>query len=686
MNALAAALLRPASVALVGASDDPEKTSGRPMKFLAEARFAGRIFPVNPGRGSVQGRRAWRTLSELPEVPEHVYVLSSTESVIPTVRECVRLGVPLVSVLADGFSEKGEQGRAREEQLQQIVRAGGTRLLGPSSIGVVNPRNGLLLTANAAFAEVPERNGRVFVASHSGSMIGALASRGRARGVAFAGLVSVGNEADLSLGEICECSLDDEEIDGYLLFLESMRHARALQRFAFEAAKRDKPVIAYKLGRSEAAARLALTHTGALAGEDAVADAFLRDCGIARVGVLDALLETLPLARRIPLAHGRARRCRVGVVTTTGGGAAMVVDQLGVRDIAVQPPSADTLEKLRSVGVAASAGTVLDLTLAGTKPEVMRAVLEVMLAAPEFDLVLATIGSSARLQPQLAVAPLLEASEGRTILAVMLVPEAPEALHELTRAGIPCFRSPEACADAVAAAFSRRPARAPSNRFHTASAKALSEFDAYLLLDELRVPRAPAVKLRFGCDAPQLPFEYPVAAKVCSADIPHKTDIGGVILGIKDSQRLRDAFRQLEERVRLAAPNVRCEEVLVQPMVHGVGEALIGYRVDLDVGPIVVVAAGGVWAEALEERSVRLAPVTLEEAREMIGEVRMLQAAIGHRGRPRGDMEALARAVAALSSLPNRPERIAEAEINPMILLQDGAIAVDALVVQIDGD
>ena len=327
---LHAALFSPHSVALVGASDDAAKTAGRPQQFLRRADFTGTVYPINPNRSTVQEEQAYPSLTALPEVPDHVFVLSPTATRDTDGDECARLGVPVVTVLASGFSEAGADGAARETELRSIARDTGVRVLGPSSIGIVNPRNGLVLTANAAFAEPEIPSGRVLVASHSGSMIGALLSRGIARGIGFAGLVSVGGEADLSLGEICSASLDDDGIDSYLLFLESMHHGAALQRFALEAAHRGKPVVAYKLGRSDAAAEMAATHTGALAGEDDIADALLKDCGVTRVGVLDALLEAAPLARRIPLQR-RSAAPRVGVVTTTGGGAAMAVDQLGIR-------------------------------------------------------------------------------------------------------------------------------------------------------------------------------------------------------------------------------------------------------------------------------------------------------------------------------------------------------------------
>lgn len=682
--ALAQALLQPASIALYGASDDVSKMGGRPVQFLKQSGFAGRIYPINPKRAEVQGLQAWPSLASLPEVPDLVFVLTPTETVIAAVRECAALGVKVVTILASGFSESGAEGVAREQELQQIARETGLRILGPSSLGVVNPRNGLVLTANAAFAERDLPTGKVFVASQSGSMIGALVSRGKTRGVGFAGLVSVGSEVDLSIGEICTATLDDPEIEGYLLFLENMRHGERLQAFAREAAKRGKPVIAYKLGRSAAAAEMAATHTGALAGEDDIADAFLKDLGVARVGVLEALLETFPLARRIPL--GSAPR-RVGVVTTTGGGAAMAVDQLGIRNVTVELASAETLAKLHAAGVEVHPGRVLDLTLAGTKYEVMKKTLDILLEAPEFDLVLAVVGSSARFQPELAVKPILDSAHHAKPLAAMLVPEATQALATLTAAGIPCFRSPEACADAIAAVLARRMPGTEAAPQHPwpQPPRSLSEAQAYGVLDALGVPHASAVTMPLSGAPQALPFDFPVVAKVCSADIPHKTEVGGVVLGIQDAEALAQALQTLRQNLAERAPGVACEEVLVQPMTKGLAEVLVGYRVDPDAGPIVLLAAGGIWAEVARDRSIRLAPVSVETAREMIGEVQALKTVSGLRGKAKGDLEALAQAVSALSQLALRPElRIAEAEVNPLLVLPEGqgVRAVDALVLQ----
>jgi acyl-CoA synthetase (NDP forming) len=670
------ALFAPRSVALIGQSNDAGKTAGRPLKFLRQAGYAGRVYPVNARRDEVLGERAWPSLEVLPEVPEHAYIVAPTDAAMEAIEACGRLGVAVATVLSDGFAEAGAAGIARENRLTDIVRSTGMRIVGPSSLGIVNLRNGALLTANAAFDEPDLPVGKIFGASHSGGMVGTLLSRGKACGIGFAGLVSVGNEVDLSLGEICLATLDDPDIDSYLLFLETLRHADKLRAFAERAAAADKPVLAYKLGRSVAARELALTHTGALAGEDDVADAFLRDCGIARVESLSALIEGLPLLRRVPPRRER-HTPRAAVITTTAGGAAMVVDPLASRGIEVAPPSEETYARFDAAGIKVSRSRLIDLTLVGTRYEVMKPALDILTTAPEFDLVVTVVGSSARFYPDLAVRPIIDSAGAEKPIATFLVPEAPQARAELGKAGVASFYTPEACADAVAAALSRRPPRPlPPARVSTAASGAgrlLDEREAYGVLDRLGVPRAPSVALDVDAAPPSLPFAYPVVVKVLAAEISHKSDVGGVALGIAGEAALAAAMAAMRARL----PQAR--RVLVQPMIPGVGEVLVGYRVDPDAGPLVVLAAGGIFTEIYRDRSLRLAPVDLATAREMIAEVRAIKALAGYRGKPAGDLDALAQAVVALSQLACDPS-VAEAEVNPLIVRTDGVVAVDAVV------
>src|SRR5262245_36576234 len=702
---LAHFLLAPRSLAIVGQSNDPGKTAGRPLKYLRQAGYAGRLYPINPGRDTVLGERAWPSLGALPEVPEHVYVVAPTDASVAAVAEAGRLGVKVATLLADGFAEAGPQGDARVARLRAICAETGIRVVGPSSLGVVDLRSKALITANAAFDEAELPAGRIFAASHSGSMIGALLSRGKARGIGFAGLVSVGNEVDLSLGEICALTLDDPGIDGYMLFLETMRNTDSLRRFAIAAAERGKPILAYKLGRSAAARELAVTHTGALAGEDDVADTFLSACGIARAETLEGLLEGLPLLQRVPAASA-ARRMAVGVVTTTGGGATTAIDPLATRGITNAEPSAAPLARLKTVGVDIKPARLVDLTLTGVRYDVMKAALDILTTAPEFDLILCVVGSSARFYPKLTVRPIVDSAGAGKPIAAYLVPEAPLALAMLSRAGVPNFRTPEACADAIAAALRRRvpvslpswpglsrPSTSPFSKKqqdvdarHKAghddggAGRLIDELEAYALLSKHGLSCAPSIALDANiAAAPALPFAYPVVVKALSAELAHKSDAGGVVLNIPDGAALVAACHGI--RANVAAHGHSITRVLVQPMISGVGEVLIGYRVDPDVGPLIMVAMGGILTEIYRDRSLRLAPVDLAAAHEMIAEVRGLVTLKGFRGKPAGDLDALARAIVSLSRLAEDPS-VHEAEINPLIVRAagHGVMAVDAVV------
>jgi acyl-CoA synthetase (NDP forming) len=338
-----------------------------------------------------------------------------------------------------------------------------------------------------------------------------------------------------------------------------------------------------------------------------------------------------------------------------------------------------------ATGIDVAPARLIDLTVAGAQYAPMKAALEVLADAPEFDLIVAVVGSSARFLPERAVQPILERAKAAKPVAAFLVPDAPEALARLGAAGVPNFRTPEACADAVAAALRRRPPRVlpvrPRAGHDASAARVLDELEAYALLDRLGIARAPAVAIAADTNrAPALPFPFPVAVKALAADIPHKTEAGGVELGVRDGDALVAAIARIAGN---AGRHGHClARVLVQPMIAGLGEVLVGYRVDRDAGPMVALAAGGVLAEIYRDRSLRLAPVDLATAQEMIGEVCALRALAGYRNRPAGDLDAVARVLVALSQLANADDPVLEAEINPLMVLPQGhgAVAVDALV------
>ncbi len=687
MNRLRAALFEPRRIALIGASSDPSRLTARAQLYLRKHGFTGDILPVHPREEEVLGERAYPSVADIPGPVDLAYILLGTRQVEGVVQAVAEKGIPAACVLADGFAEAGPEGAALQARLLATARAAGLRLLGPNSMGVVNLGARIACSVNAALeaAELPA--GRLALVSQSGSMMGALLSRGAARGIGFSHLVGTGNEADLSAAEVAGLLVDDPQVDAMLLFLEAIRRPDQFAELARRAHAAGKPVVAYKLGRSPYGAELAASHTGALAGADAAADAFFRRLGIARVATLEGLLE-LPalLIGRRPLP--RPRRA-VGVMTTTGGGGAMAVDCLGVAGVEARAPDPATGAALDAAGFPHHGGRLLDVTLAGTKPERVAAALGALLAAKDTDLALAVIGSSAQFRPGDSVAGVLLARDAARVsgnpkpVAAFLVPQADRSLRLLAEAGVAAFRTPESAADCVRAWCDWSAPRqvAPAEPVaHDLPARP-DEADARRLLAALGLPSRFAV-LRSPEEDPG-EVAWPVALKVLSPDLAHKTELGGVRLGIADRAALKEEAAAMRERVGRAAPDARLTGFLVQPMARGLGEAIVGFRRDPEVGPVVLLGTGGVAAELFRDVSLRPAPVDMEEAREMVGEVKGLRVLAGWRGLPRGDLEALARAVVCLSRLAARDDA-AEAEVNPAIIGPEGqgVTVADAWVVR----
>ncbi|HEX2944161.1 MAG TPA: CoA-binding protein, partial [Rhodopila sp.] len=317
----ARALFTPSRIALIGASTDASRLTARAQVYLRRHGFSGDLFPVNPRADTVLGEPAFRSLRDVPGPIDFAYVLVGTQHVEAAIQDCAARGVPVACVLADGFAETGPEGVALQQRIVAAAHAGGVRLLGPNSMGVINIPAATACSVNAVLEAETIRPGRWSLVSHSGSMMGTIASRAAGRGLGFAKIIGTGNEADLTAGEIADLLVDDPDTDAILLFLETIRRPDLFERAARRAHAANKPIVAYKLGRSDAAAQLATTHTGAIAGSDAAADAFFRAIGIVRVDQLETLLEIPPLLLgRTPVAQPKRA---VRIVTTTGGGGAL---------------------------------------------------------------------------------------------------------------------------------------------------------------------------------------------------------------------------------------------------------------------------------------------------------------------------------------------------------------------------
>jgi len=692
---LADALFRPRSIALVGASGDQNKHASLPHQYLRRHGYGGEIFPINANRDSVFGERAFKSVDQVGKPVDHAFILLPTNAVFDAVSDCCRAGVRCATILSNGFAESGGTGRERQRELVDIARDGGMRLLGPNSLGIINLPDRVALSANEILSLPELKAGRYSLISQSGSLIGAVLSRGQERGLGFAKMISVGNEADLGVAEMGEMLIDDTGTDAILLFLETVRNPAGLASMARRAFAAGKPVIAFRIGRSVVGEKLAASHTGAIIGNGAAMDAFLRDIGIIRVETLDAFLEIAPLVKgRQPPAQRR-----VSVLSTTGGGGTLVIDAMSRNDVEIVPPSEEAVRHLAGQDIVISRTPLVDLTLAGTNPRTYGAVLREMMASPDCDLVVSVVGSSSQFRPDRAVFPIADAVKENQDkpVAVFLTPHAEASLSLLHDAEIAAFRTPESCADAIRAFFDWRaprkvlPATMPSGiaqLLEAAQGPSLDAQTAGRFFGMLGVPVAAEHILPADIAAieamPLTGLAYPAVAKILSPDIIHKTEVGGVVVGCADPDALKAACRRILEGVARGAPNARLAGIQVQPMLKGIGEALLGYSLDPTVGPVITLGVGGVLTEIYRDISVRIAPVDIGEARRMIDEVRGFAPLRGYRGMEPGDLDALAKVIASFSQLAFL--EVDEAEINPILIRKqgEGVVALDALLIKGD--
>ncbi|UUX51358.1 acetate--CoA ligase family protein [Nisaea acidiphila] len=687
------ALVSPATIALVGASNTESKLTARPMRFLRRHGFEGRIYPVNPARDTVLGEKAWPSVKAVPEPVDFAYILLDADPAIEALKDCAAAGVRIVAILADGFAEAGEEGARRQAEVQRIAEETGMLVIGPNSMGVVHTASGFAATTNAAFGAETIGRGRLAVISQSGSVIGTLLSRGAARDIAFSTFVSVGNEAAAGIGEVGEILVDHDGTDGFLLFMETIRNRAALARFAAKAHAAGKPVVAYMIGKSEEGQALSVSHTGALTGSAAAVDALLRSLGIRKAEQLETLLEAPGALAKARLQPGRPKTATV--IATTGGGGAMVVDQLSARGVEIAGASTSTKAHFAKQGIPSGHGKLVDVTLAGARYEIMKEAVSTLIRDPETGVLIVAIGSSAQFDPELAVKPIVdavsEASDDAAPVLAFPLPHAPDSMRLLEAGGVPTFRTVESCAETVAmlmtgAAQSVAPAM-PLPAAATALIDALPSGTA----DEVS---SAAIFQTMGLTGPgqtvlapsegvpeELPVSFPVVAKLVSPDLPHKTDAGAIKVGIKDRAELIDAIMEMRGSAERYHPGFRLAGILVQELVSGLGEALIGLSRDPVAGPVVTVAMGGVMTEIYRDSAVRPAPVSVDGAREMIREVKGFELLRGFRGRPEGDLEALAETVSTLSRLA-ADSRIEEAEANPVLIMEKGVgvVMLDALI------
>jgi acetyl coenzyme A synthetase (ADP forming)-like protein len=693
-------LLAPRTVAVIGASRAPGHLGHQVLANILEYHFTGTVYPVNPHAHAICSVRCWPTIADVPEAVDVAVIVVPKDLVLEAADQCGVAGVHNLVVISAGFREVGPEGADRESRLTEVVRRHGMRLVGPNCMGIINTNPDVSL--NATFAPVMPPNGRAAFVSQSGALGLSVLDHAREYGIGISQFVSAGNKADVSGNDLLEEWEHDPTVGVILMYVESFGNPRRFLEIASRIT-RQKPIIAVKSGRSRAGARAASSHTGALAASDVAVDALLAQAGVLRATTVEELFDMAIAFDVVSLPRSR----RTAVLTNAGGPGILAADALEASGLELVELSAETTKQLAPLFPAeASIRNPLDM-IASATPNGYRTALEALLRDPGTDAVVPIFVPPLGIKQEDVVAAIVEAARavpGKPLLGVLMGREGlPAGRAQLLEAAIPTYVFPESAARALAVLNRQRewmtqPVPAPVHvdvDHETATAiisaarkerrTKLSTLESLSLLVAYGIPVAAA---RIASDANAAVAAasvvgFPVAMKVVSADVIHKSDVGGVELDIGDAAEARRAYERLVARVEELAPSASISGILVQHMVRfeGARETIAGIARDPSFGPLIMFGLGGVYVEALRDVVFRIAPLGEGQASCMIDLLRGAAALGSFRGHAAVDRAAVTSVLQRLSQLAVDFPEIAELDINPLIAHPRGAIAVDARVV-----
>lgn len=680
---LPADLFSPQTIAILGASGEPDKLAHRPLQYLRRLGYGGAVYPVNPRRAEILGWRCYRNLDEISG-PIDAALISLPAPLVPAaLHACAERGVRLAVVLSSGV------------ELSTLARSD-LLVMGPNSMGFLNARDRVAASWSSSLDLPAIRPGRVALIAQSGGLGGSILNRLQDRGVGISYAFWSGNEAQLDACHLVRFLLDDPETSVVALLIEGLRRPRRFLELAALALERRKPIVALKLARTPAAANLAIAHTGILAGASRGYRAAFRQYGVVEVQSLDELVDTAALFARVPLPDGDG----LGVITSSGGATVLVTDlcqDLGLRLPDFAPETKADLAAMLPP-YAPEPTNPLDIT-AGLSEEALFAPLERMARDPSIDVVLnvvTMIGGAGRLRDRAEGLIAARARVAKPVVSCWTAGSLARAgLELLAEADLPFYTAPEACLRGIKALFDyrrratrpgppRRPAelaaaaervRAELLALRASGARVLDERASAPLLAAYGLPMVRSVPAATAAEAVAAAEQlgYPVVLKVDVKGLAHKSRLGGVRLGLRDAAEVAAAFAAIEAAVRAAAPEAAFRGVLVQPEAPPGFEAVIGFAADPQFGPLVLLGSGGAYAEALAQVAARLAPLTAADAEEMIAES-PLRAIPGR--------EQLVEALTRLAWFADdHRDLVAECDINPLRIAAGTLLGVDALIV-----
>jgi acetyl coenzyme A synthetase (ADP forming)-like protein len=688
-------ILRPRSIAVIGASRTPKTIGWQVLDNLLRFSFNGPLYPVNPKADVIHSIRAYASVGAIPDPVDLAIIVVPKQLVLGVAEECGRKGVKGLVVITAGFAEVGGEGIEREAKLLETVKRYGMRMVGPNCMGVLNSNPAVSM--NGTFAPTMPPYGPVGFISQSGAMGLSILDYAEELGIGIHQFVSVGNKADLSGNDLLLYWADDPDIRVILMYLESFGNPRRFYRIARELTRK-KPIFVVKAGRTAAGARAASSHTAALAGTDLAADALMEQCGVMRAQTVEELFDYAMAFPRLPLPKGN----RVAIVSNAGGPAIILADACESLGLVVSELAPETQAAIRRrVPDEAAVRNPVDL-IASATAETYREVLTLVLQDPNVDAVIVSVvppplGGQAKDVAE-AIVQVAASRRDIPVMAVLMGRQGiPAGMRELLHAGMPGYIFPESAARALAAmnryrVWRERPVgteqKFPADTARVAEIlkcaagegrEKLSETEALEVLGAYGVATVPWRGVRSAQEAVPAAraIGYPVALKVISQKIVHKSDVGGVVLGLASDKEVKEGYARILQRVKERA-GVVPEAVLVQAMVPGGRETIVGSTRDPKAGPLLMFGLGGLAVEVLKDVVFRVHPVTDVDAREMVRGIRGYRLLEGVRGETAVDLVALQEIIQRVSQLVGEHEAILEMDINPLVAFPDRVLALDA--------
>lgn len=700
----------PRSIGIIGASGNFGSISGKPLRYLKEHGYQGKIFPVNPKYEELGGYKCFGSILDVPQPVDLVLIAVNYKLVVPALTQCAERGVKFVTIFSSGFAEAGDEGKALQERIAELAKESGMGIVGPNCQGSINVKEGVIGGFSASVEVRPLRVGPIGYVTQSGALGYGIFNLAQESGVGFSCVASTGNEVDLHTLDFMEYLLEDADTKMVISYLEGIKDGRQFSRLADRALELGKPIVALKAGRTEIGQKAASSHTASLTGSDAVCDAFFRQKGIIRADDLEQMIDVAALMQRIPaLPAGKG----LGIVTTSGGGGIVVADE--AVDLVLDIPELDggtqktIMEVIPAYGSALNPVDVTAQVL--NEAEGFLKVLQAMVDNPAIDalviVVTMIVGEPGRQMAEDIVRMSRRTRKPITVAWTAGDRVMGDNLNILVEGGVQFYRSPvravramgalmkysefrerrltRQCATHVDATTSA--AREAAVTLLAGADRSLTEHQSKELLRLYGIPVTKEDVAKTEQEAIQVAeiIGYPVVLKIDSPDILHKTEAGGLRLNIQDRDELIRAYNEVLQNVHAYNSAARVNGVLVHEWVSDGTQAIVGVNNDPQFGPTVLFGLGGIFVEVLKDVSLRVAPLSRDDALEMMHQTKGFKVLAGARGKAKADIHAVADVLVNVSCLALELEdHIREVDINPLMVHAEGqgVHVVDALVIK----